>query len=474
MDTRSRDQALRRSSMSRTHRWRRAAVTTIAAVAVAPITAMAAASVASAPPTTEPDEESLPTVLPLAPDEERVDLEPPVFSDPTTIDNPLFPISNLHSVVLLGNDEGHPIRIETTLMPQPVVIAINGVQVEALESQFVEYHDGRIHEVANDWYAQADDGALWYLGEDVFNYEDGVVADTEGTWVAGRDGAPPAMIMPAQPQGGEVFRPENIPGVLMEEVTISEVGVTMDGPTGPVEGCIIARENHTLEGVYEDKWFCPGYGEFFSGVGDSLEGMAVAVPVDAAPDRVPEELTTIYDGSLAIVDAAAAGDWETAATTQATVNEAWQAHQSAAGVPPRLTDQMNRALDALAGDRLVPAVDGRNNEGAANAALDVAIAALDLQLQFRPVTEIDHERFEVWARQLIVDANRLEAVPGFVAADVSTLEWVLPRFGHTLDEATLADLDAQLGELRTVADDEDVAAAAELAPGLLETISAVS
>ena len=58
-------------------------------------------------------------MFPLAPDEERVDLEPPVFSDPTTIDNPLFPISNLHSVVLLGNDEGHPIRIETTLMPQP-------------------------------------------------------------------------------------------------------------------------------------------------------------------------------------------------------------------------------------------------------------------------------------------------------------------------------------------------------------------
>ena len=72
----------------------------------------------------------------------------------------------------------------------------------------------------------------------------------------------------------------------------------MDGPTGPVEGCIIARENHTLEGVYEDKWFCPGYGEFFSGVGDSFEGMAVAVPVDAAPDGVPAELTTIYDGVI--------------------------------------------------------------------------------------------------------------------------------------------------------------------------------
>jgi len=58
----------------------------------------------------------------------------------------------------------------------------------------VSYVDGRIHEVALDSYAQADDGAVWLFGEDVFRYEDGVVLDKEGTWYAGKDG-PPAMIM---------------------------------------------------------------------------------------------------------------------------------------------------------------------------------------------------------------------------------------------------------------------------------------
>ena len=59
------------------------------------------------------------------------------------------------------------------------------------------FSDSRIQEIALDWYAQADDGAVWYLGEDVADYKDGVIYTHEGTWLAGRDG-PAAMIMPAR------------------------------------------------------------------------------------------------------------------------------------------------------------------------------------------------------------------------------------------------------------------------------------
>ena len=136
---------------------RGAGLAVIATVAVVPIALVGANQGGAAPPTSEPEEETLPTLLPLAPESERVDLGTPVFSDPTTVDNPLFPISNLHSAVLLGNNEGHPIRIETTLMPYTVTLEVDGQPVEALESQFVAYQDGRIHEVATDWYAQDDD-----------------------------------------------------------------------------------------------------------------------------------------------------------------------------------------------------------------------------------------------------------------------------------------------------------------------------
>jgi hypothetical protein len=410
---------------------------------------------------------TLPTLLPLAPDSERVDLETPGFSNPTKIDNRLFPISNLHSAVLLGNNEGQPIRIETTLMHEPKVIEVDGQTIETLESQFVAYQDGRIHEVATDWYAQGDDGAVYYLGEDVFNYEDGVVADTDGTWIAG-DNAPIAMIMPADPQPGDVFRPENIAGELMEEVTIEQIDVTVDGPYGPIDGAIVGEENHTLEGVYENKWFAPGYGEFFSGVGDSLEGLAIGIPTGALDGPVPAELTALSDEAVAVFDAAADDDWQSARRGLDRAQAAWSAHVHNTDVPHMLGVQMDRALRDLAGDAMVPAVNDRNAEGARNAALDVAMASIDLQIPYRTQEETDRARFQVWARQLVADSQRIETVPGFTAGDVTTLEWVWQRNAHTVDNRTADGIESLLADLRAAADEEDVTVVAELAPALLD------
>jgi hypothetical protein len=347
------------------------------------------------------------------------------------------------------------------------VIEVDGSAIETLVSQFVSYQDGRIHEVATDWYAQGDDGAVYYLGEDVFNYEDGVVADTHGTWIAG-DNAPIAMIMPADPQPGDVFRPENIPGELMEEVTIKQIDVTVDGPYGPIDGAIIGEENHTLEGVYENKWFAPGYGEFFSGVGDSLEGLATAIPTGALDGPVPGELTTISEEAVTILDAAADEEWQSARRALDRAQAAWSAHVNDADVPSMLATQMDRALRDLAGDTMVPAVNDRNSEGARNAALDVALASIDLQLSYRTQEETDRARFQVWARQLVADSQRIEAAPGFIAGDVTTLEWIWQRFAHTARNPTGGEIESLLGDLRTAADEEDVTVVAELAPALLD------
>ncbi len=126
--------------------------------------------------------------------------------------------------------------------------------------QYVAYLDRRMVEVALDYFAQADDGSVWYFGEAVSNYKDGVVADHEGSWIAGKDG-PPGMIMPAHPKRGDVYRPENIPGLVFEEDTVQSAGATVDGPRGRVEGAIVVRE-HLMDNTFEDKVFAPGYAEF--------------------------------------------------------------------------------------------------------------------------------------------------------------------------------------------------------------------
>jgi len=234
--------------------------------------------------------------LPVAPESERIDVVAPTFSDSTTITNPLFPISDLHSAVLNGRVDGKPFHTETTLLPETRIIEwAPGERVETLVSQYVAFLDGRIEEVALDYYAQADDGSVWYFGEDVFNYKDGFIADTDGTWIAGKEG-PPAMIMPGDPQRGDVYRPENAPGLVFEEVTVKSVGEQVAGPRGLVDGAIIAGELHQ-DGSRELKTFAPGYGEFFTGSGGDVEALALSVPTDALDRPVPTELDALSAGA---------------------------------------------------------------------------------------------------------------------------------------------------------------------------------
>jgi hypothetical protein len=234
--------------------------------------------------------------LPVAPAHQRVDLVAPPFSNPTSVTNPLFPISRLASVVLNGRVDGKPFRTETTLLPDTRIIEWSpGQCVKTLVSQYVAYLGGRIGEVALDFYAQADDGSVWYFGEDVYNYERGVVADTSGTWLAGKEG-PAAMIMPATPRIGHVNRHENIAGLVWEEVAVKAAGKTVDGPRGPVPGAMVGRELHD-DGTFSDKVFAPGYGEFYTAHEGDVEALALAIPTDSLPGPPPAELRKLSSGA---------------------------------------------------------------------------------------------------------------------------------------------------------------------------------
>ena len=175
----------------------------------------------------------------------------PSFTHSTRVTNPLFPISSLDAVIV-GEVDGEPLKVETTLLPQTKTVAWGGQRVQALQSQFCAYLKGRITEVAVDLYAQADDGSVWYFGEDVVDYEKGVAATIAGTWRVGLDG-PAAMIMPGHPKVGDVYRTENIPGVAFEQVTVKQVGVTVNGPSGPIPGAMVGQELHQDETALEAK-----------------------------------------------------------------------------------------------------------------------------------------------------------------------------------------------------------------------------
>jgi hypothetical protein len=396
----------------------------------------------------------------LAPESQRVDLAVPTFTHPTDITNPLFPIGDLRSVVLVGNLHGRPWRAETTLLPDPVTVDWNGQQIQALRSQFIAFLDGRIFEVAVDHYAQADDGSVWYLGEDAYTYTEGDVSDTEGTWLAGVNG-PPAMIMPGDPQVGQVYRTENIPGVVFEQVTVKKVDQTVDGPTGAVHGAMVGQELHMDEKRLEDKVFAPGYGEFFSGGGRTYESTALAVPVDALSQPPPSELERLMTDSTAVVDAAGSDDWRSIMSSVHDIAGAWSA-LAAGDVPPGLATEMKGSFAAV--QRSVRARDSRET---ALRAIDLARADLDLQLRYRSEAEVDTMRFDLWTRTLQVDAESRDQAT--VEGDVATLDWIRDRLALTGDQATRVDdeLSVLAGEARS----GELAAASEAAALLRETLA---
>jgi hypothetical protein len=387
-----------------------------------------------------------------------VDLAAPPFSNPTEITNPLFPIGEMPSAILSGKVDGRDFKAETTVLKETRIIEWRGGQIEALVSQYVAYLDGCIQEVALDFYAQADDGSVWYVGEDVFNYEDGFIGDTEGTWLAGREG-PPAMIMPAKPRVGDVYRPENVPGLVFEEVKVKAVDRTVRGPHGRSTGrSSPASSTRTEPGRTRSSPPATA-----SSTPPPVGTMSVAVPAERLPGPVPAELERLSAGADTVFRQARTADWRAASATVRKMSADWRAFQRGA-VPPRLDARMSRALDGL-----VATVDRQDGSRAPQEAIRVAQAGLDLELRHRPPTEIDRERFSLWARQLVLDGAAGDA--GSVRGDLATLEWIRDRFLHTLDKVGATRVDAHLVELRTMVSDGDLSGAATEAARLVDTVA---
>jgi len=388
--------------------------------------------------------------LDVAPDSERVDLEMPTFTDPTSIDNPLFPVGRGDSNVLLGKVDGKKFRTEVTVLPETRFIEWNGERVETVVSQYTAFLDGRIHEVALDLYAQDDEGAVWYFGEDVFNFEAGVVADTEGTWFAGKDG-PAAMIMPADPQVGDVYRPENIPGNVFEEVTVKATDRTVAGPQGNVADSLLVSELH-MDATLEDKTFAPGYGEFYTSGGGDVEALAQGLPTDALPAAAPAAIDRLLTATTRLNDAASASSEGTAGPAARTIDAARRV-LSGIDVPPLLATELSREMKEL---RAADTTTLRAQES-----VDIARLALDLRLRHAAREEVDLSRLELWVRQLLIDIGQGD--PAAVNGDLVSLDLVRDRVAHAYASMAMTGVDVALGRLRVAAVETDLRAATDAA-----------
>lgn len=205
------------------------------------------------------------TVLEVEEDGSRVELvsfeyDPPF--DPQDfaggpIDNPLLPL--IPGTIRTYEKETED-GLETTVVEVlPDVKVILGVTCTVVRDTVSL--DGELVEDTLDWFAQDDEGNVWYLGEDSKEYEGGVLVGTEGSWEAGVDGAEPGVVMFAQPRLFATYRQEFYEGEAEDMATVLALDEIVTVPAGTYGGCLQTEDFTPLEpGISEEKFYAPGVG----------------------------------------------------------------------------------------------------------------------------------------------------------------------------------------------------------------------
>ena len=200
--------------------------------------------------------------------------EQATFTNPTQIDNEYLPLNpNTVQLYQVETEDGvEASQVETEDGVETIVVevleetrVVNGVTCVVVRDQ--EFVDELLIEDTHDWYAQDDDGNVWYMGEEVTNYEyddDGNLIDTneDGAWEAGVDDALPGIVMWADPEVGISYYQEYYEDEAEDMGMVVAIGVGVELKNGTTyEDCLQILDWNPLDpAVLEYKYFAPGVG----------------------------------------------------------------------------------------------------------------------------------------------------------------------------------------------------------------------
>lgn len=348
----------------------------------------------------------------------------PVFSDPTNVNNPICPKGLIAHLVMLGTEGDSLLRTEETLLPITRDIDWGGGTIEAIITYFIAFRDGQLIETAFDYFAQDDNGNVWYLGEDVTNYENGQLANNNGTWLAGRNGAPPALFMPTNPQVGMSWHPENRPGLVLEEDQVLSVSEQVMTPKGMIDNGMHIQEN-LMDGSVEFKTWAAGNCDVLIEASDEHAQTVLLNHTTDEQRTVPDSLANIEGSAEAIFDAAPNGKWDTVQQETQNIQAAWTQYTTQnieVNVPTAFLDAVTAATGALQ-----TATAAQDSAAVQQAANDVSFAVVDLFSYYNPAVPSDLGRLDALERQVLLDISAGDLITATDTLAQSSAIWARLR-----------------------------------------------
>jgi hypothetical protein len=177
---------------------------------------------------------------------EPVEIDPARFT--ADIDHPFWPMAPGTRWVYREGDQ----RVEVTVTDRTRTVM--GVETRVVHDLVTV--DGVPVEDTFDWYAQDDDGNVWYFGEDTTEFEDGRPVGHAGAWEAGVDGALPGILLPADPEVGTTYRQEYYAGEAEDRARVLSLDEAVSVPFGDFTGALRTEDTTPLEpGVVEHKLY---------------------------------------------------------------------------------------------------------------------------------------------------------------------------------------------------------------------------
>lgn len=200
------------------------------------------------------------------------------------VDNPYLPFPDGATWRYEGTSDGADEVIEVTVTgDRKTILGISATVVRDTVTV-----DGAVVEDTYDWYAQDTDGNVWYLGEDVKDYEDGKLVSTEGSWEAGVDGALPGIVMPGHATAGDPYRQEYLAGEAEDMMQILETGSALTVAGRTYDDVIRTRDWTPVEpDVVEEKRTPEGSARSWN----ARPSAGTATP-NSAPPASPADLST--------------------------------------------------------------------------------------------------------------------------------------------------------------------------------------